>query len=105
MVYRVNTRDNVCHVVYDCVFVCAYYTSRSSVYSLVTSCSARTRENSPMETFLFRFTNCIEFNLTSHVTVVTYCSTRTFCDHHLRNYRSGIILWQNAYDLLLQRNE
>ena len=52
-----------------------------------------------------RFTNRPELDFTGDVAAAAHRSARLVRHHDLRNHRIGIVLWQNALDVLLQRHE
>lgn len=45
---------------------------------------------------LHRFTSCFEFNSTCHGAFASHCTAGAVRDHHLCNYRIGIVFWEIA---------
>ena len=52
----------------------------------------------------FRFTNCVELDSAGDAAAVTHCSAGALRHYDLRHHRPGIVLREDAHDVLLQWN-
>ena len=54
---------------------------------------------------VFRFANCVEFDSAGDATAVAHCAAGALRHYDLRHYWLGIVLRQDAHDVLLQRDK